>query len=187
MQGKCSCCRHGSPCTPDSPSQGVERSTRLPPAPECPLLSPRRASARCWGVGGGQGGRGSGRGERQPLVWGSGSAGNAGGSKQGFFIRLLPCEHKPFCCCASRSQQRPRTEFECCCRLGPKAIVNRAVKGPFVWGAKADMKPVTPPRAVGDQIRRGFVTSVPAAAEGLGGTWLHRAPAALVAFSAEQN
>lgn len=50
--------------------------------------------------------------------------------------------------------------------------MNRAVNGPFVQGAEADGcegERGVPLCAVGDQIRGGFVTSAPAAAEGLEG------------------
>lgn len=133
-------------------------------APCCPLAGQQHDAGLLEGV---RGVTDPGVGKGRRLFAGAAQLVTPAAANTGSLSASCPAKHKPSCCCASRSQQRPRSRFECCCRLGPKAIVNRAVNGPFVRGAKAedcDMKAVAPLHAAGDEKRCGFVTSVPTAA-----------------------
>ena len=160
-------CWHRSPCAPESPSQGLERSTCLLPASECPFAVPSQGSSvmlGCWKGVRAVADPGVGKGRR--LFAGAGQAVTPA-ANTGSLSASCPANTSPLVAAHRARSSTRRAGFERCGRLGPKAIVNRAVNGPFVRGAKADgcdVKPVAPPRAAGDRIRCGFVASVPAAA-----------------------
>lgn len=136
LEGKRLCCQRRSPCALESPHQGPEHPTCLLPAsesPGCPLAGGWPDAGVSEGVravadpGVGKGRR-SFVGAGQPVTPAAANTGSLSASSL--------AKHKPSCCGASRSQQRPRSGLECRCRLGPKAVVNRTINGALCAGSE---------------------------------------------------